>query len=280
MQKLAGNIYVEASYPGVTVGAVVTKAGVVCIDTPTRPSHARAWRAKLASLSPKPILYVINTDHHRDRVLGNQWFDAPVIAHETASERIRLYPEIVKSGMLDSGADYELARELAGVRVISPQITFSDEITLLKGDHEILVRHMAGQAAGAAWVMLPEAGVVFTGDSVVRDTHPILAEANFDSWLGNLDELRKTKFPAKTVVPGRGKVTDKTGVKHTHDYLKAARRKMELLLKGNRARGDAATVAAELLKQFPVPDGHRELVARRVRHDVERWCDMQRGGAE
>jgi len=280
MQKLAGNVYVEASFPGATVGVVVTKAGLVCIDTPTRPANARAWRAKLASLSPKPILYVINTDHHRDRVLGNQWFDAPVIAHEKVGERVRLYPEIVKSGMLDSGSDYELARELAGVRVISPQITFSDEITLLKGEHEIVVRHMPGQTPGSTWVLLPASGAVFTGDSVVRDTHPTLAEADFDAWLGNLDELRKAKFPAKAIVPGRGKVTDKAGVKHTQDYLKSARRKMELLLKGSRTRVDAATVAAELLKQFPVPDGHRELVARRVRHDVERWCDLRKGEAE
>lgn len=280
MQKLAGNTYVESSYAGVAVGAVVTKAGIICIDTPTRPSDARAWREKIGSLSPKPILYVINTDHQRDRVLGNQWFDAPVIAHDWVGERIRLYPEIVKSGGFDGGVDYELMRELAGVRVIPPQVTFSDELTLFKGDREIIVRHMPGASPGASWVLLPESGIVFTGDSVVMGTHPHLAETDFDAWLENLDELRKARFPAKTIVPGRGKATDKAGVKHTQDYLKAARRRLEPIIKNNRSRMELVTVAAELVKQFPVPDAQRDAVSRRVRTELERWYDLQKGGVE
>lgn len=270
----------ETAYAGVTVGAVVTKAGIILIDTPTRPSEARQWREKLATLSTKPILYIINTDQHRDRVLGNQWFEAPVIAHEWVGERMRLYPEIIKSGGLDTTSDYDLMRELAGVRVIPPQITFSEELTLLKGEREIVVRHWPSQSPGSSWVMLPETGIVFTGDSVVTDTHPRLAEANFETWLANLDALRKAKFPAKVVVPGRGKPTDKAGVKYTQDYLKAAKRKLDGLLKGNKSRLEAATVAAELIKQFPVHDSQREGVARRVRADVERWYDLQKGGVE
>lgn len=280
MHKLAGNTYVESSYPGVTVGAVVIRSGIICIDTPTQPSDARAWRDKLASLLSKPILYVINTDHHRDRVLGNQWFDAPVIAHEWVSERMRLYPEIVKSGGFDVAADYELMRELAGVRVIPPQITFSDELTLFKGEREIVVRHMPGQSPGAAWVLVPDSGVVFAGDSVVVDTHPRLAEADFDSWMANLYELRKPRYPAKTIVPGRGKPTHKEGVKYTMDYLRSARKKLEALAKGSRSRSEAAAIAHELIKHFPVPDSQRELVARRIRAEVEHWYDVKKGAEE
>lgn len=280
MQKLAGNVYVETSFSGVTVGAVVTRAGLICIDTPTRPSDARAWRERLASLSPKPILYVINTDHHRDRVLGNQWFDAPVITHEWVGERMRMYPEMIKSGGFDVVADYDLMRELAGVRVIPPQITFSKEITLLKGEREIVVRHVAGHSPGAAWVLMPETGVVFAGDSVVVDSHPRLAEADVEAWIRNLEELRKARFPAKTIVPGRGKSTNKEGLKYTLDYLRSARKKLEALAKGSRSRSEAATIAHELIKHFPVPDAQRDLVARRVRAEIEHWYDLKKGALE
>jgi glyoxylase-like metal-dependent hydrolase (beta-lactamase superfamily II) len=177
-------------------------------------------------------------------------------------------------------ADYDLMRELAGVRIVPPQITFSKELALLKGDREIVVRHMAGQSAGAAWVLLPETGVVFTGDSVVVDTHPRLAEADFDAWMANLDELRKARYPAKTIVPGRGKPLNKDGVKYTVDYLRSARKKLEALAKGSRSRSEAATIAHELLKHFPVPDSQRELIARRVRVEVEHWYDMRKGALE
>ena len=80
MQKLAKDIYVEAGYAGVTVGAIVTPDGIVCLDAPTHPADARRWRLKLNQLSQQPVKYLINLDHHRDRVLGNQWFEAPVIA--------------------------------------------------------------------------------------------------------------------------------------------------------------------------------------------------------
>jgi cyclase len=280
MQKLAGNTYVETSYSGVTVGAVVTRAGIICIDTPTRPSDARAWRTRLEALSARPILYVINTDHHRDRVLGNQWMEAPVIAHESVAERMRLYPEVVKSGGYDVAADYDLMRELAGVRIVSPQITFSKELTLLKGEREIVVRHMAGHSPGAAWVLLPDSGVVFTGDSVVVDTHPRLAEADFESWMQNLAELRKARYPAKTIVPGRGKPTNKEGVKYTVDYLRSARKKLEALVRGSRSRSESSSIAHELVKHFPVPDSQRELVTRRVRAEVELWYDVKKGALE
>ena len=41
MQKLAKDIYVESGFAGVTVGAVVTSEGIVCIDAPTHPADAR-----------------------------------------------------------------------------------------------------------------------------------------------------------------------------------------------------------------------------------------------
>ena len=43
MQKLAKDIYVESNFPGVTVGAILTSDGIICIDTPTHPADARRW---------------------------------------------------------------------------------------------------------------------------------------------------------------------------------------------------------------------------------------------
>ncbi len=278
MHKLPSNVYVDSSFPGVTVGAIVTKQGIICVDTPSHPMDAQKWRAKLNQLSPKPILYVINTDHHRDRVLGNQWFEAPVIAHNFTGERLRLYPEILKGTMPDAVMDFEMAKEFAGVRVLSPQITFSEELVLLKGDHEIVLRHRPGSAPGALWVLLPKTGIVFTGDSVVTDTHPFLGSADIGQWLASLNELRKVKFPAKHIVPGRGKPTDKESIKGMQDYLKLAGRKMDSLINGNRLRSEVAGVAVDLLKHFPVPDNQREAVGRRVRIDLERMYDARRGG--
>src|SRR5690606_9655160 len=105
-------------------------------------------------------------DHHRDRVLGNQWFEAPVIAHEQTSERLRQMPELFKGGLSEAGADADLASDLAGVRLVPPQITFSERMILCKGGHELHLIHRPGCAPGAIWVELPAHKIVFAGDSV------------------------------------------------------------------------------------------------------------------
>jgi glyoxylase-like metal-dependent hydrolase (beta-lactamase superfamily II) len=277
MHKINSYIYIETAFPGVTVGAIVTRQGIICVDTPTHLSDAQKWREKLEQLSPKPILYVINTDHHKDRIASNHFFNVPVIAHEQTGERLRLYPELFKSGGTDVGSGFELAKELAGVHIVPPQLVFSHEMTLLKGDREIVITHKPGAAPGAAWVIVPEAGVVFTGDTVVVGTHPFLADADVPLWLDSLAELRRAKFAARAIVPGRGKPVDKEGLKPLTNYLKLAQRKMDALIKNKRPRTDVAALAAELFKEFPVPDDQREAVARRIRVELEHMYDARHG---
>ena len=276
MHKLANGIYAETSFKGVTVGAVVTKDGLVLIDTPTSPADCRKWRLKVAQLSQGPIRFIINTDHHRDRVLGNQWFEAPVIAHDATSERVRAYAEVFRPASAENGGDYELEGELAGVRLVPPQITFNESLTLIKGGHDIVLLHRPGSAPGATWVHFPKEKILFTGDSVVVNTAPFLAEADLERWLENLAELRKAKFPAETVVPGRGPLTDKDGVKATHDFLKAAQRKLDRLT-AKHTTATVADVVPALLELVNPKDASRDHLARRIRWGLERLIENTRG---
>lgn len=273
MQKLAKDIYVETGYAGVTVGAVVTPEGIIAIDAPTHPADARRWRLKLAQLSQQPVRFVINLDHHRDRVLGNQWFEAPVIAHEGTSERLRQLPELFKGGLSEAGADADLAADLAGVRLIAPQLTFTDRLVVMAGSHELHLVRRPGQAPGAIWVELPAEQIVFTGDAVTVGVPPPLADADLEAWLASLAELRKAKFPAQHVVPGRGPATAKAGVKDMEAFLKLVRRKLESLMRGRKTRADAAGAAEDLLGQFDVPASLREHYTRRLRVGLEQLYD-------
>ena len=280
MQKLAKDIYVEAGYAGVTVGAIVTPEGIIAIDAPTHPADARRWRLRLAQLSQQPVKYLINLDHHRDRVLGNQVFEAPIIAHEGTSERLRMLPEVFKGGLSEAGADSDLAADLAGVRLLLPQITFTDRLVLCAGGHEIHLVRRPGQAPGAIWVELPAEEIVFTGDAVTVGVPPPMAEADLEAWLASLAELRKAKFPARTIVPGRGGVIDKADVKEMESFLKLVRRKLESLLRGKKTRADAASAAEDLAAQFDVPASLREHYTRRLRVGLEQLYDRAAAARE
>jgi cyclase len=224
-------------------------------------------------LSQKPIQFIINLDHHRDRVLGNQWFEAPAIAHDLTYERVRLLPELFKGGFSEAGADVDLARDLAGVRVIPPQITFADRMTLVKGAHEIHLVHRPGSAPGAIWVEVPAHQIVFAGDAVTHKVPPPMHSADLPLWIENLAALQKKKYPARVIVPGRGSPLDKAGVKEMESFLKVVRRKVENLVRAHKSRMEAAGLAENLLGHFTVPASLREHYTRRLRVGLEHIYD-------
>ena len=279
MQKYGKHLIVENSFPGVTVGAVLTDEGVICIDTPTRPVDARRWRQKLAQLSKAPIRYVINLDHHRDRITGNQWFEAPILAHDLTAERVRALSDQMKGGFAEAGADVDLVSvsDLNGVRLIPPQVTISDRLLLLKGGVEIHLVHRPGSTAGAIWVEFPREQVVFVGDAVASRVPPFMQDANLDQWLEALAGLQKVKYPARHIIPGRGGPLAKKSIKPAADFLKLVRRKVEALARANKSRAAAAALAEDLLDYFTVPLTLREHYTRRLRSGLEHVYDVITG---
>ncbi|MBL8044963.1 MAG: MBL fold metallo-hydrolase [Anaerolineales bacterium] len=273
MQKIAKDIFIETHFRGVTVGAIFGPEGVVCIDTPTHPADARAWKQQVEEQAQKPVRFVINLDHQRDRILGNQWFEAPVIAHIHTQERLRLQPEWFKNSPPDVGADSEGVDDVQGLRVTAPTITFADRMTLNIGSRELHLVHRPGSAPGALWVEIPSAGVVFTGDSVTHKIPPMLHDADLANWFKALAELRKKTFPAKTIVPGRGPATTKESVKALEDFLKLAERKVTTLMRSRRSRSELEGVARELLGKYTTTPENRVLYARRLRAGLEHIYD-------
>jgi hypothetical protein len=78
LQEIADRVYVELDYEGANVGCVLTEEGAIVIDTPIIPEQARHWASTISMLADK-VLYVFNTDHHRAHIMGNQFFDTPVL---------------------------------------------------------------------------------------------------------------------------------------------------------------------------------------------------------
>ena len=247
---------------------------MICVDAPTQPADARAWRQQVEQATGKRIRFVIVLDHHRDRNLGVQWLEAPVIAHEQTYERLRLLPEQYRNLPPEPGADSELVADLSGLRVVLPQISFANRLTLAAGDREIHLAHRLGVAPGAIWVEVPAQGVVFTGDAVTHKVPAWLGEAEIDAWLDSLGELRKKRSPGRIVVPGRGGVTDKDGVKPTEDFLKLARRKVEAFVRSKKPRAELQALAGELLGRPTGSAELRGLYQRRLHAGLEHLYDQ------
>ena len=69
MQEIASHVYIETSFPGVTLGAINWPHGLIQIDAPFRPEDIRTWRAELITMSGGVERLLVNLDAHFDNGL-------------------------------------------------------------------------------------------------------------------------------------------------------------------------------------------------------------------
>jgi glyoxylase-like metal-dependent hydrolase (beta-lactamase superfamily II) len=281
MKEIAPGVFVETSYSLITVGAILTSAGWVCIDTPPYPRDARAWKVALQALSPKPIRYVISTDHHRDRILGNIWFDAPVVAHEATAEVVAGLKSVftIQSAEELGTNDAEMA-EIANVKLIPPQISYTHTLTLHCGNRAITVSHHPSATAGSSWVTLSDERTIFVGDLIVTNQHPYAIDGLSKPWLDGLRILRLERYSDWKIIPGRREIASMAETQPLSDYLRVARRRVSSLVRADRPRSETAGLIPEFLTFFPFESERRDEIQRRIKILLELIYEEIRAGQE
>lgn len=279
MQQIGQGIYIETGYRGGNVGFVVTAEGVILIDTPMIPHEARHWRDEIARVTDQEIIYVINTDYHAECIVGNQVFDAPVIAHEQTWRKLRTYGDSFRQRLMDSfRSEPKVAAQLRNLRIISPQITLTERMDLYKGDKVLRLIYVGGHTPASIIVHLPEDGVLFAGDMVVNGVHPIMDEANSKEWLDALTYIRRPWVRADVIVPAEGEICDKEATKELSRYIRGLRARMRGAYATGQTRGQAVSSVAEMVNFFGGADG--EDARQRLRANAERVYEEMKVDAE
>jgi cyclase len=270
MKEIAPGVFIETDYSLVTVGAILTREGWVCIDTPLYPRDARSWRAALQALSDLPVRFVINTDHHRDRILGNTWFEAPVVTHAACAEVVSSLKTVFISQTAEelSNNDTELF-EIASLKIVPPQISYTDTMTLHCGDRAITLSHKPSATAGNTWVILAPEKLIFAGDAIVTAQHPYVVDGCSEPWLKSLRILRLDRYDGWTVVSGREGIVPIAATGQLSEYLRVARRRINSLLRANHPRSELAALIPEFLPFFPYPPERRDEIQRRIKIMLE-----------
>ncbi len=272
MQELAPNIFIETSFRLVNVGAILTDDGFVLIDTPPYPEDARYWRDQLAAIATKPVLAIINTDGHRDRIFGNGWFKPRVVvAHDETIVQLKGLPNTFIESTVDALTHTALGRSsFAGAQLRLPTVGFTHRMQLRYGGWSIPVLGMPGPSTGSVWVHLPEQRILFAGDSVITDQHPFITSSCTKTWLESLSILRRVRFAADHIIPGRGPLVDKSATEPISNYLRIARRRVHSLYRAGRPRADTSTLVPELLELFPYDENDLDQVQRRIKGGLDK----------
>ena len=273
MQQIAERVYVETTYYGGNVGCVITEKGPLLIDTPVLPRESRHWRDQISLLTSLPVQYVINTDYREEHILGNGFFDAPVIAHELTWERVSGYGDGFwqQVANLLQPMDVEVADEIDQLELVPPQITFTERMLLFTQATPLRLIHLGGHTPATIAVYLPDEQIVFPGNNVMRDTLPVLTQADTKQWLQALTAIRKMRV--KTLVPGHGPLCDTTVTQPLSKYIRLIRDRVRRHFQAGRSKSELSGLTAGLMDGYPIPEAEQEGLRPRIKANLDRVYD-------
>ncbi len=216
IQKISDNVYAETGFRGCNPGFVVTKEGVVMIDTPQMPADAIKWRDEISKHGA--VRYLINTEPHGDHFTGNYFFEGTVIAHEGVKEAILAASVEQLKERLKQTAPQSLPL-IEGYSYRPPTITLSQRLTLYLGDHTFQLIHVPGHTPFQVAVYIPEERVVFTSDNVFSKVQAWLQQALPYEWLDSLKRIQELE--ADVLVPGHGSICDRSYIPEMSAFIQA-----------------------------------------------------------
>lgn len=269
MQEIAENIYFETTFPGVTLGAVNTKQGLLMIDSPIYGEDARSWRSSLMNFNNNGNRLLVALDAHHDRSLGLRNLECRLIGHEHLTAAYGSRPVSIKAQVQESGAEWEAYGGLGSIRWLVPEITFSDVLVLHWDEYPIRIEYHPGPATGASWVVLPNSGIAFVGDAVVSDQPPFLADANIEQWIESLSVLLQPAYKNFTLVSGRSGLVSVKEVQQQINFLE----RMNTAFKKYPKRSLTPAETDSLAENFITAFTDRTMYFDRLKHGVAAYYE-------
>ena len=177
----------------------------------------------------KNIRALINSHSNGDHCNGNNCVDTDeVISSEaTLEEMSHESPEMMAALLKQAPEMGALGKyflecfgsfNFEGVTKRLPNTTFTGQTQRQVGDKIVeLIEVGPAHTNGDVLVHVPTDKVVFTGDILFIEGHPILWAGPVKNWINACDRI--ISMEVDFVVPGHGPVTDNRGVKAVKDYL-------------------------------------------------------------
>lgn len=227
-----GYIQPDGTWGWSNAGLVVSQGQTLLVDTLMSRSLTRIMLDDFAKVDGGArIDRLVNTHANPDHFVGNGLVEGAeiIMTTETAREMGEFDPVRFASlvdnwqAMGDAGAFlYEtMGRKFDWTDLEplpKPDRTFERALTLEVGDKAVELIDLGPAHTGSdtiAWV--PDDRVVFTGDLLFNEGHPIMWDGPVENWIAACERIIALK--PEIVVPGHGPITDTTAVAGMADYF-------------------------------------------------------------
>ena len=172
---------------------------------------------------------LVNTHSNGDHCNGNELVaEAEIIASKTTAEELaaetperlaqmmRAAPEMGEVGEFIQSCFG--AFDFEGINPTLPTRTFERELSIKVGDKAVELKEVGPcHTGGDILAYVPDDKLIFTGDILFIEGHPILWVGPVGNWISACDYI--LNLDVETIVPGHGPITDKRGVQAVRDYL-------------------------------------------------------------
>jgi glyoxylase-like metal-dependent hydrolase (beta-lactamase superfamily II) len=223
-------------FAGGNVAVSVGDDGLFVIDDEIAPLTPKLKTA-LASLSKKPVRFVVNTHWHADHTGGNPGMAATgavIVAQENVRKRLSV----------------DQVREMMGHKMTTaalppaalPVVTFTEDVTLHVNGDEVHVIHVpAAHTDGDSIVQFKKANVIHTGDTVVGGYPLVDADSGgtFEGFITAAEKVLSLCDDATKIVPGHGQIMSKADVTAYRDMLLQIRDRVGKLIAAKKTLDEA-----------------------------------------
>jgi cyclase len=187
----------------------VTPEGAILIDD-KYPENVADVLTRVKSVTSLPVKYLLNTHHHGDHASGNvniRQMGIDIVGHKNIRAN---FLRIKQPG--------------------EPNITFADEAEVYLGGIEVQLLHLGrGHTNGDTIIYFPDLKTVHTGDLII-DGMPVIdydAGGSAVEFVKTIDKLLEIDFD--TMIPGHGRVMNKTDVRAYRARFAEMNRRMQEL---------------------------------------------------
>lgn len=198
----------------------------------------------------RPLEALLNTHADPDHCFGNELMpsSAHIYATTTTAEGMaQQSPAGLRDRLasLPAGAARDFVTDMLAPFAVDevtgrlPDRTFAGHDSLTVGTRRVEFLELGpAHSPSDVVALVPDAGVLFTGDLVFVGSTPVSWVGSFDRWLAACDKL--CALEADVIVPGHGPVTDRDGVREVASYFTYIRSQIAELQSSGLSSLDAA----------------------------------------
>ena len=229
---------------GGNIGLSVGQDDAFVIDDEYAPLTPRI-KAAIASVTSKPVRFVMNTHWHGDHTGGNENMatgGAILVAHENVRRRMSAeqFIEAFKQTVP------------ASPTVALPVVTFTDAISFYVNGDTIRATHVKNaHTDGDAIIVFSAANVVHMGDTYFNGIYPFIdvsTGGSLDGIIAAVDGVLETTNDSTKIIPGHGPLGNKASLKAFRGVMVDVRGRVAKLIA--RKRTLAQVISAKPLADY------------------------------